>query len=125
MPIAVETPGAAVLDHLEAQLVMAIEQLIGNATRGPFVGQLQSLGAKPLNADHRDRLVAQNASDCGGRLEVFEAGHVLRGVHVDFTGKASLADVLPQPEGVPSIIPTKETGSQEQIMEIIGKSAAN
>jgi hypothetical protein len=34
-------------------------------------------------------LVGQYASDCGGRLEVFEAGHVFRGGHYPgFTGKS-------------------------------------
>ena len=57
---------------------MTIEQLVGNTTRGPLVGQLQRLGAEPLDADNRDNLIWQNASDCGGWQEVFEAGHVLR-----------------------------------------------
>src|ERR1019366_7389339 len=79
MPVAVKAPGAAVLQDLEARLVMAIEQLVGNAARRSLVGQLQSLGAKPLYADHRNNLLRQNASDCGGGLEVFEAGHILGG----------------------------------------------
>ena len=40
--------------------------------------QFQSLRAKPLCADYRNYLVAQNASDCGGRLKVFEPSHILR-----------------------------------------------
>jgi len=70
MSVAVETPRTSMLHDLDERLVMAIEQFVGNAARRPFVGQLQSLGAKPLYADHCDRLVEQNASDCGGRLEV-------------------------------------------------------
>jgi hypothetical protein len=76
MPVAVEAPRAAVLHDLEARLVMAIEQLVGNAARRSFISQLQSLGAKPLHADHRDDLLRQNSPDCGGWLEIFEAGHV-------------------------------------------------
>jgi hypothetical protein len=54
----------------------------------PLLGQLKRLRAKPLYADHRDHLIRQNASDCGGRLEVFEAGHVFRGGIPGFTGKS-------------------------------------
>jgi len=125
MSVPVKAPGAPVLHDFDARLVMAIEELIGNPTRWSLVGELESLGAKPLYADHCDDLLRQNASDGGVWLEVFEAGHVLHGVHADFTGKTPLADVLPQPQGMHSIISTKETGSQEQIMEIIGKRAAN
>src|ERR1019366_6201090 len=77
MTVPVKAPGEAVFQDLETRLVMAIEQLIGNGARRSLVGQLQSLGAKPLYADHRNNLVRQNTSDCGGGLEVFEAGHIL------------------------------------------------
>ena len=77
MPVAVEAPRAAVLHNLEARLVMAIEQFIGNTASWSFVGQLQRLGAKPLDADHGDYLVWQNASHCGSGLEVFEADHLV------------------------------------------------
>jgi hypothetical protein len=54
---------------------MPIKQLISNSARRPLVGQLKRLGTKLLHADHGDELVRQNASECGGGLEVFEAGH--------------------------------------------------
>src|SRR5580692_10332490 len=76
MSVAVKTPWAAVLDHLEAGFVMAIQQLIGDAARRSFICQLQSRRAKPLHADHGDGLLRQNASDGSGGLEVFKAGHV-------------------------------------------------
>src|SRR5271165_3945314 len=79
MPVAVETPRASVLNDLQARFVMAIKQLVGNTARWPLVGQLKRFGAKPLHAHHRDDLLRQNASDCGGGLEVFEASHVFRG----------------------------------------------
>ena len=79
MPVAVEAPRASVLHDLEARFVMAIKQLVGNTARWPVVSQLKRLGTKPLHADYRDDLLRQNASDRGGGLEVFEAGHVLRG----------------------------------------------
>ena len=79
MPVAVEAPRASVLHDLQARFVMAIKQLVGNTARWPLVGQLKRFGAKPLHADHCDDLLGQNASDCGGGLEVFEASHVFRG----------------------------------------------
>ena len=78
MAIAVEAPRAAVLNYLEARLVMAIEQLVGKAAGSAFICQLQSLGAKPLHAHNRDCFVRQNASDRGCGLEILKAAHVLR-----------------------------------------------
>src|SRR4029077_14855705 len=71
MAVTVKAPRAAVLDYFEARLVMTIKQLVSNTARWPLVGQLKRLGTKPLHADHRDDLIRQNASDCGGGLEVF------------------------------------------------------
>ena len=79
MAVTVKAPRAAVLDYFEARLVMTIKQLVSNTARWPLVGQLKRLGTKPLHADHRDDLIRQNASDCGGGMEVFEARHVFRG----------------------------------------------
>src|SRR5580704_18226897 len=76
MPVTVEAPRAAMFDDLQAWLVMAIKQLVGNAARRSLIGQLQRLGAKPLYTDDRDDLLRQNSPDCGGWLEIFEAGHV-------------------------------------------------
>jgi hypothetical protein len=91
MPVAVEAPRAAVLHDFKPRLVMAVEQLIGNATGWPLVGQLQSRGAKPSYADHSHDLVWQNAAHGGGWQEVFEAGHFLRGRTLGFTKKLSPA----------------------------------
>src|SRR6266576_5041406 len=87
MPVAVEAPWASVLHDLNAEFVMAIKHLVSNTARWPLVGQLKRLRTKPLHADHRDDLVGQYASDCGGRLEVFEAGHVFWWALPGFTGK--------------------------------------
>jgi hypothetical protein len=96
MPVTVEAPRATVLHYFEARFVMAIEQLVGNAASRPFVGELHSLRAKPLDADYRDDLIRQNASDCGGGLEVFEAGHVFSvGGMLGFNGKSVAASVNP------------------------------
>jgi hypothetical protein len=36
--VAVETPGPALLDDLKARLIMAVEQLVGDAPSGIFIG---------------------------------------------------------------------------------------
>src|ERR1700756_1749961 len=71
-------------DHaprLEARLVVAKDQFIGDTAGRRLVGQFQGLGAKPLYADYRDNLVGQNPSNCGGLLKVFKTAHVLGGMH--------------------------------------------
>ena len=78
VPIPVEAPGATVLQDLQSRFVVPIEQFVRNPPRRSLVGQLQRLGAKPLYADDRNDLVRQDSPDGGGRLKVFEAGHVLR-----------------------------------------------
>src|ERR1700751_4748219 len=84
VPFAVEAPGATVFYDFKAPLVVTIEQLVGNTASWRLVGQLQRLGAKPLDADHRDNLIRQNAPDCGGWQEVFEAGHIFPGGYARF-----------------------------------------
>ena len=75
MPVTVEAPRATVLHYFEARLVMTTRWRSGQMAP---VGQLKRLRTKPLHANHRDDLIRQNASNCGGGLEVFEAGHVFR-----------------------------------------------
>ena len=61
--VAVETPGPALLDHVEAGFVVAVEQLVGDLPARGLVGQLQGLRAEPLDADDGDRASWQHASD--------------------------------------------------------------
>ena len=89
--VAVEAPRAAVLDDLEARLVVAVEQLVGDPAGWRLVGQLERLGAEPLDADDRDDLLRQDAADGGVGLEVFEASHVFSRTSFYFTAKASPA----------------------------------
>ena len=71
--VAVEAPGPALLDDLEARLVVAVEQLVGDLAGGGLVGELQRLGAEPLDADDGDQRVGQDAADGGVGLELFES----------------------------------------------------
>ena len=73
--VAVEAPRPPDLDHFDAWLVVAVEQLVGDfAVRGLIV-QLEGFGAEPLRAHHRDQRVRQNAADGRVRQELFELGH--------------------------------------------------
>ena len=70
--IAVEAPGAALLHHLQALLVVAVEDLLGDAARRRPIDHGQRLAAVPLHADDLDRTVREQAAHGGAGLEVFE-----------------------------------------------------
>ena len=55
--VPVKAPGPTFLDDLEAGLVVAIQELVGNSAGGVLVGQLERLGPEPLHADHRDEAI--------------------------------------------------------------------
>ena len=61
--VAVEAPRAALLDDLEARLVVAVEELVGDPARRRLVGELERVGAEPLDADDGDERVGQDAAD--------------------------------------------------------------
>ena len=65
--------GRPCLDDLEARLVVAVEELVRDAARWVLVGQLERLGAEPLDADDRDEPVGEDAADGGVGREVFES----------------------------------------------------
>ena len=75
MAITIEAPRAAMLHYLEARFVMAVKQLVGDTAGCPFVRELQSLGAKPLDADYSDCLLWKNTSDRSSRCEILKLGH--------------------------------------------------
>ena len=62
--VAVEAPGPALLDDLQARLVVAVEQLVGHLAGRRLVGQLERLGAEPLHADDGDE---RSRAGCRGR----------------------------------------------------------
>lgn len=74
--IAVEAPGPALLDKVEAGLIVAIEQLVGYLARRRLVGELERLGAEPLDADHGNQGIGQDPTNGGIRLEVFKLSHL-------------------------------------------------
>ncbi len=70
--VAVEAPGSALFHQLQAGLVVAVKQFIGDLTRRGLVGQLQGLGAEPLDTDHRYQGIGEDAADGGVGLELFK-----------------------------------------------------
>ena len=75
MAVAVEAPGAALLDHVKARFVVAIQQLVGDPAGRVLVGQFQCLRAKPLHTDDGDEGIREDAAHGGVGLEVFERAH--------------------------------------------------
>ena len=70
--VAVEAPGPPLLDDLDARLVVAVEDLLGDSARGRAVDQGQRLGAVPLHAYDLDRAVRENAAHGSVGLKFFE-----------------------------------------------------
>jgi hypothetical protein len=88
--IAVEAPGTALLDDLDARLVVAVEQLVGHSTGGGLVGELERLRTEPVGADDGHQAVGQDASDGRVRLEMFELTHRIGTRHSMFAGSVGL-----------------------------------
>ena len=63
--VAIEAPGPANLDHLQAGLVVPVQDLVGDATGGILVGEFEGVRAEPLHVHDRDEAVGRYASDAG------------------------------------------------------------
>ena len=70
--VAIEAPGAGLLGDVDAGLVVAVEELVGDIAGGCFVGQLDGVFSVPLHVDHRDEAVCQDALDSGVGCEFFQ-----------------------------------------------------
>src|SRR5262249_42183118 len=80
--VTIEAPRAALLHQVKPGLIVAIEQLVCHLAGGRLVGDLQCLGAEPLDADDRDEGVGEDATDGGVGLESFKLHHATRPVAV-------------------------------------------
>jgi len=60
--VAVEAPGTALLDDLEAELVVAVEEAVVDLAGGVLVGELEGVGAEPLCLDDRRQRVGDQAT---------------------------------------------------------------
>ena len=101
--VAVEAPGPSGLDDLEPGLVVTVQQLVGDLAGRCLVGQLQGFRAEPLDADHRDEAVGQNAAHRGIGPEVIE----LHGLRLFFR---DIQRTSPGPAGIPRFILAGRTG---------------
>ena len=70
--VAVEAPRPALLHEIEPQLVVPVEQLVRDLSRCSLVSQLECLGAEPLDVDHCDEGVREEAPDGCVGLKGFE-----------------------------------------------------
>ncbi len=73
--IAVEAPGPTVLDNLEPCLIVSVKNLAGELSDRCLVGQIERLGAIPLDAHDRDDAVRHNTTNRRVGLKVFELDH--------------------------------------------------
>ena len=73
--VAVEAPRPPLVDDLQAGLVVAVQQLVGDGAGRRLVRQLQRLGTEPLHADDRHYAVGVNASYSAARLQLFKIHH--------------------------------------------------
>ena len=64
-------------DDIEAGLVVAIQELVGNSARGVLVGQLERLGPEPLDVHNGHQGIRQDAAQRSVGLKVFELAHRL------------------------------------------------
>ncbi len=87
--VAVEAPGPPLLDNLQPRLVVAVEDLVRDATLGRPVDQRERAPAVPFDAHDRDSPVGQEAAHGGVGLQVFERH---RHVRVQLRGTPSLRE---------------------------------
>ena len=74
--VTIEAPGATGLDYLKARLVVAVEEIVGDAPGGVLVGEFDGVRAVPLDADDGDEPVRRDAADAGGWPKVLKCGQL-------------------------------------------------
>ena len=127
--VAVEAPGPALLHQLQTGLVVAVEQLVGDLAVRGLVGQLQGLGAEPLDADHRHQGIGDDAADGGVGLELFElhrrAGCILvLGVRASLALSISICTEIGLGTARRVTFTSTALGGQEEIVEETGEARA-
>src|SRR5262245_15554790 len=78
LAIAVETPWLALLGHLEAPFISAVQHLVADAAGRVLVREFQGAVAVPLNVDNGDHSLGEDSADSDARLKIFES-HRLSG----------------------------------------------
>jgi hypothetical protein len=59
--VAIETPRTPLFDDIKVRLSVAVEKLARHLSGGVLVGQLNGVGAVPLNTDDSDDAIRQDA----------------------------------------------------------------
>ena len=75
-PVAVEAPGLSLGGHVQRGLAVAVKQLVAEAARGVLVGDLDGDGADPLDVDHGDKAVREDAGNGAVGRDFLERSHV-------------------------------------------------
>jgi hypothetical protein len=70
--IAVETPGAAMLNCFEARFIVSIQDCLIDLTGWRAVDQRERFRSMPLHGDHGYHAIRDDAADDRAGLEVFE-----------------------------------------------------
>ncbi len=73
--ISIEAPGATGRNDLESRLIVAIKELVPDASARVFIRQLESLRTEPLRIDSVHQRVGEDASNRRSRGNFFEAAH--------------------------------------------------
>src|SRR5690349_16267584 len=71
--VAIERPGLTSSDDLKHRLPLTIEELVAGPTTGVFVGQFDSRITVPLDIDHADRAIRQDATDGNAAFQIFQS----------------------------------------------------
>ena len=73
--VAIEAPGTTLLHQLEARLVVAIEQLVGDLARGVLVGELDHVLTEPASSHDGHHRVSHDAADTRAGGQFLERAH--------------------------------------------------
>jgi len=73
--VPVEAPRTTLFDERDAGFVVAIEQFVRHFAGGRLVRQLKRFGPEPLDADHSDQCIGEDAANSRVGLKVFEPAH--------------------------------------------------
>ena len=80
LAVAVEAPGLALLRHLEAPLIGAVQDLVAHPPGRVLVGELQGVVAVPLNVDDGDERFGEDASH--GRHSARRSSSFMSGLQI-------------------------------------------
>src|SRR5579885_1214069 len=90
--VTVKAPGPSLFDNLDPRLVMPVQKLVRNLAIWRFIRQFHSGRTIPLDIDHGDKAVLQDALNGRIRPEIFEPIHFV--INIDWS-KYARKPVIP------------------------------